>query len=295
MNLVNNNRIYLENLDVECCAKLKEEYTFTTANPPRHDFYGVVFEGRRRKDNKKVAIKCIEICAISRWYELTDGKVKWPLEAYILHILKPVSGVIDLLDHFQGSRNTYVLILERLERAVDLSDFLLKQKYFYLSERRARTIFIRVLIAVLDMMDCNVVHMNITKENIIIDMETSDIKLIGFRCASIIPRKPRSIISDVDGGIQYPEIAAFNQCYPNTATVWSLGVLLYNLVHDHDLYFKDPMDLVFGETNHRISTSLSSELRDLIKKCLIKHPNDRIGLRQILKHPWIEQVKKATP
>ena len=281
--------VKLENIDKECCEKLKKNYIFKFGKLPRDGWHGVIFEGRRRSDLAKVAIKCIPMKSIKRWHHLTDADIMWPLEAYILHVLKPVKGVIDLIDHFPGSCYTYVIIMERPQRSQNLLEYLESQVYFHVSERRARLLFLQVVLAVSDMVENYIVHMNIRAENIVIDTETLDVKLIGFGLSTFIHENISIPIRDV-GGLPNPQLVAFNECHAIPGMVWSLGILLYNLVHDHDAFeWTDKSAILFDKPH--ISSSISPKLKDLIKQCLHKNHAKRISLHGILKHEWMEELR----
>lgn len=76
------------------------------------------------------------------------------------------------------------------------------------------------------------------------------------------------------------------------ADIWSLGVTLFSLVfgkvpfHDENilaLYNKIRIqELVIPE-----EPDISPELKDLIKRMLMKNPGDRINLRDIKNHDWV--------
>jgi serine/threonine protein kinase len=51
-------------------------------------------------------------------------------------------------------------------------------------------------------------------------------------------------------------------------------------------------DIVFDSTNEKIHSHLSNEIKDLIKKMLIKKPANRISIEEIFEHPWMAKYKE---
>ena len=81
-----------------------------------------------------------------------------------------------------------------------------------------------------------------------------------------------------------PEWIRCNRYHAAPATVWSLGILLFDMVQG-DIPFDSDADICRGEVP-ALSLDLSAECRDLVGQCLRVEPLQRIRLQRILAHPW---------
>uniref|UniRef100_A0A8C0VB36 Serine/threonine-protein kinase n=1 Tax=Cyanistes caeruleus TaxID=156563 RepID=A0A8C0VB36_CYACU len=242
--------------------------------------FGTVFSGIRLSDGSPVAIKRVARDSVLQWDELPDG-TRVPVEIVLLE--KVGSGchnIIQLLDWFELP-DSCLLVMERPQPSQDLLHFLLEQGF--LCEEMARWLFCQVLGAVRHCTACGVLHRDIKPENLLVDLESGELKLIDFGCGTFLQEQ---VFTQFAGTHAYspPEWICLGVYHGHSATIWSLGVLLYVMVCGN-LPFQEDCDIRLGQPFFR--QQISPECQHLIRCCLSKHPADRPELEEILRHPWV--------
>jgi len=142
---------------------------------------GMVYSGRRITDNLPVAIKRVMREKVKRW-ETVDGH-KVPQEIALMLRVYGHPGVIRLEDWYE-CMDSFILVMERPESAVDLFDYI--RESGRMGEAEAQDVFKQIVVAVSHIHSKGVVHRDIKDENIILDRETGDIKLIDFGCGTLL-------------------------------------------------------------------------------------------------------------
>ena len=173
---------------------------------------------------------------------------------------------------------------------------IMKQKGPF-NENDARKYFIQVISAVHFLHRNNVIHRDIKPENILLNND-DEIKLCDFGWANYVESDITR--STFCGTLEYmsPEILGKEE-YTKEIDIWALGVLLYELVHgyspfiikDNDnrnvmIEYKDILENI-KDKGIKFEVNVSELCKDLICKMLEVDGKKRIGIDDIIKHPFV--------
>merc|ERR1712088_633725 len=245
--------------------------------------FGVVYAAVRRADKLQVAVKEVYKAKIIK--KTSDGKI--PLEVALMQQVADVPGVIKILDWFE-STESFFIVMEKFV-GQDLFDYISERGP--LKEPAARDLFAQVLETVLLCHNRGVLHRDIKDENILIDPRSKQIRLIDFGSGTYLID---GLFNDFEGTRVYaPSEWLLPRRYSaSSLTVWSLGILLHDLVVG-DIPFEEDDQILQGLPDWSNETALSPALKDLIQACLDTDPRSRLSLEQLPSHPWLCKGKKS--
>ncbi|XP_076133027.1 serine/threonine-protein kinase pim-2 [Alosa pseudoharengus] len=246
--------------------------------------FGSVFAGQRISDGLQVAIKQISSDRVQQWARLPDEPNLVPMEIALLLRLggKTHSGIIRMLDWFELPGRGFLIVFERPQPCQDLFDYITERGC--LEEHIAQR-FLRQIVEALQFCESRgIVHRDIKDENVLVDTRTRNIKIIDFGSGALIKE---SEYIDFEGTRVYspPEWILHHNYHARPLTVWSLGVLLFDMVCG-DIPFERDREIV--QANPSFTKRISKECQSLILWCLSYRPEDRPSLEDILLHPWME-------
>ncbi|CAM4605333.1 unnamed protein product [Leuciscus chuanchicus] len=193
--------------------------------------YGSVYAGKRLEDGLEVAVKIVRKPQNLEYINIPGHPAPFPLEVGLLILANggpKVSEIIELLD-WQDQPDQYIMVLERPSSCEDLWHFSRRHREGILDEDTARRIMAQATTAAHVCCRRGVFHRDVKLENLLINTETLEVKLIDFGCGDLLQEAGYERFS---GTISYrpPEHYTEGKYHGKPATVWSLGVLLFLLV-----------------------------------------------------------------
>jgi len=273
-------------------SKSEFDKKYTTCSLLGKGGFGSVYAGYRNSDHLPVAIKVINKNRAVK----SAPNDSIPMEVTLMNMTSHIDGVIKLIEYFELP-DCFMLILERMMTKVgqqkdiqttssnvkDLFDFISDNGP--LKEDVARHIFQQLIQTVSHIHQAGVIHRDIKDENILIDTQTHQIKLIDFGSGA---RLHEEVYTEFDGTRVYapPEWIKFRRYRADGLTVWSLGILLYDMVCG-DIPFETDNQIKRAQVLFKPTLRLSEEVKDLIRHCLTISTSDRINLEGVINHSWV--------
>ncbi|KAG1944835.1 serine/threonine-protein kinase pim-2 [Pimephales promelas] len=261
-----------------------DQYIMVLERPPHCEDVFVFWDNRKR-------ILCEETARTIMAQATTapGHPTPVPLEVGLLKYVNrdpKVKEIIELLD-WQDQPDQYIMVLERPPDCEDVFVFWDNRKR-KLCEETARTIMAQATTAAQTCCDRGVFHGNIKLQNLLINKKTREVKLIDFRCGRFLKE---SAYDDFCGTRRYcpPEFDRLQTYHGKPATVWSLGMLLFQMVCGR---LPEPKDHLRIKDNTWSMIYLSNDCRDLIRRLLRENPSERIDLEEIISHKWFKLLSK---
>ncbi|XDV36406.1 hypothetical protein PO909_006189 [Leuciscus waleckii] len=243
--------------------------------------FGSVYAGTRSSDGLPVAIKYVSKDEEHEEIEI-DGQGLLPLEVALMTRVNSAPAcpnVLQLVDWFDHPSH-YVMILERPDPCQDLHRFC-EENDGCLNESQAKKVLVQLINALKHCNSRKVFHRDVKPQNLLICTDSLEIKLLDFGCGDLLKD---SEYKSFAGTPSYtpPEWFRSHRYRAGPATVWSLGVTLYNLLCG-SVPFRS------AKSVHRLCfpSHLSADCRHLIRWCLRAAADDRPSLQDIEQHVWL--------
>jgi len=249
--------------------------------------FGHVYLIKNIITNEEFALKVIEKKKLIQMY----GKIDIIRNEISIHSKLVHENIIRLYNVYEDDDNfNFIMEYAKYGNLYELLSLPENQKG--LDEQRAFDYFIQVVNAVYYLHLNSIIHRDIKPENILIG-EKGLLKLCDFGWAKELNLENRSTFC---GTMEYmaPEIVGYGN-YDYSVDIWSLGILLYELLFGHSPFKAQSMkDVILNIKNHDLAydKSITAECKDLIKKLLNINPQKRLKIRDILQHPFVQKYSK---
>ncbi|XP_018516730.1 serine/threonine-protein kinase pim-1 [Lates calcarifer] len=250
---------------------------------------GSVFAGYRTSDNLPVAIKHIPRDKVFCRQVDQNGR-QLSVEVAVMQKLTAgttgsvgASAPVSLLDWYDLGQEL-ILVMERPVPSEDL----LKYTEFNggtLQEEEAKTILKQLVDAAKELQDQGIFHRDIKVENILIEIGSNSprVRLIDFGLSCFA--KKGSFFRTFYGTSAHIPPEWYSRCTykAGPTTVWQLGVVLFEILHN-----KAPFETnKFLGNKLKINRKLSKDCQDFLRMCLTKVPEQRPTLEELQRHPWL--------
>lgn len=253
--------------------------------------FGELYLAEHKKTSERVAIK-----QISKKKLLDSGAKPDIIKREIaIHSRLSHPNIVKVYSHFEDDECYYMF----MEYVPNGTLFKMIQKSKGLSEANAFEIFIQIASVLHFLHGNNFAHRDIKPENILI-MKGNDVKLCDFGWCVNVSTGERATFC---GTYEYmaPEIVNDEQ-YDLSIDIWSLGVLLYEMLHGYSPFkpssYKNQKNATreifenIQKHKYKIEKDVSEECRDLIDKLLTMDRSKRIKIDDVFRHPWVLEKEK---
>lgn len=239
---------------------------------------GEVYLGNRSSDNLLMAVKYM------RDAPLCTSCCTKPREVCDMIKCKGVGGVIQVYGYCALNIGTFIA-MEYLPGWIDLYDFLGCQKKRTVSEDSAKVIFTQLVYTMIEMTGwIGLVHGDLKSENVLINPNTLEVKVFDLGSTYISSKWPIKLRDGTSYFYPPEHFKKDEDCYYEPTTVWALGCILFELVVG-DEPFKSKKQTLQKDID--VSRKVSGTLSDLLRCILDKDQMTRMGLMDILSHPWM--------
>jgi len=261
---------------------------FEIGRPLGKGKFGNVYLAREKKSKYIVALKVLFKSQLQKANVEHQLRREIEIQSHLRH-----HHVLRLFGYFYDESRVY-LILEYAPKG-EMYKSLQKSPNGRFDEPRSSKYIRQLTEALIYCHSKKVIHRDIKPENLLLDIQ-GDLKIADFGWSVHAPSSRRGTMC---GTLDYiPPEMIHGESHDKNVDLWSLGILCYEF-----LVGSPPFESTDQNTTYRkiikgeysFPPHVSSGARDLIGKLLVKNPEERLPLGEILKHPWIIQYndKKA--
>ena len=243
-----------------------------------------IFKTRKSGTIKYIAVKV---------YTKKFHKDKYAYEYNLINKVKSDS-VVNIMSSAED-QNYFYMEMEYCATG-DLSRCLWQNKNNLYSERTIKQISTQLLSSLQALHKSGIIHCNLKPSNILID-EYGNVKICDFKKSLKVSTMNASLIKKNKNAMTpcytAPELFQEEGMYSFKSDLWALGCIMYELAVGQVPFFDDSIGKLITKIinsevnfNKRELRNYSDDFINIIKKLLIKEPNERSTWGDIERMPW---------
>ncbi|KAG8764099.1 hypothetical protein FRC11_005509 [Ceratobasidium sp. 423] len=201
-------------------------------------------------------------------------------------------NILGLLDVWEAKGLLFV-VMEYIDGG-ELFDYIIEKGRLPVPE--ALHYFQQVMYAVGYCHQFRIAHRDLKPENILMD-KNNNIKVADFGMAAFVPRD--SLLYTSCGSPHYasPEVVSGLAYNGSVSDVWSCGVILYALLSGRLPFDDEDIRALLGkvrEGKYTVPADIPWPAQNLIRRMMEKDVDRRIGVAEVLKHPFFRSIPPRT-
>lgn len=204
-------------------------------------------------------------------------------------------NIIRLYQVLESEDECYV-IMEHASGG-ELIDYIAAKKY--LSEKEARKFFRQIISAVDHCHAAHVVHRDLKLENLLLSAD-KNLLISDFGLGRTFSTHVDDYMKTFCGTPNYAAVELISGIpyIGMKADVWAMGVVLYIMTAGSPPFVGQNISGLYSKIkalDYKCPDHFSKELRALLKKILVKDPNERISVDGIRNDPWVNFEEEGPP
>lgn len=256
-------------------------------NPEKFYTFGEVIGSGKFSQVKKVTDKKTGKVYAAKCSKFDNDTLKFAVrELDVMTKLPDHKGIPKLHQAFIV-RKYLILIMDLVEGDTILNHF---HKKHSITEKDVADVIKQVCEILEKVNSVGIVHCDIRPTNI--RMENGTVKLLDYNSAL-----PVGSVVDVIGDTEFsaPETLSFDPILPGT-DMWAVGVLAYTLASGASPFFKENEDSLIravSTVQYSFDAPLSSPMKQFIKKCLVRIPENRMRSSEALNDKFLTSNERV--
>lgn len=247
--------------------------------------FGKALLCRRKGDQRRVIIKQVSIARMS-----SKDAQRTELEATLLSRLNH-PNIVAFIDTFKTPSHLHI-VMEYAE-AGDLEGLVKNRKGKLIPQKEVLHLFVQIALALKHIHDRKILHRDLKSQNIFLT-QAGIVKLGDFGVSRVLERTVDLAATQVGTPYYMPPEICNNTKYNSKCDIWSLGVILFELM-TLSLPFKgsNMQQLLRNITSQAappVSSSYTAELRQILDSMLCKNQMRRPGINSVLKSPVLQNL-----